>query len=429
MTEATMLVNEYVFQNPKDPEGYYHLGSIHLVSGAFALAGESFNQCLALNPSHVDAQMNLGVLAFMLNKFIEAQEIFQSILSMSSQTINMQAANNLALVCAHIGGTDNLELAERTLQYSMLCDSNNMSTYIIASDIYILSNNNIEAAYDVLLKAISINSNSSDIHAKLGQLLINDNRLADGIDYLRSAIDLDPRNFWAHNLLEMAVCAEEDEKRLQQGDQESESRSVDISNSQANAIVVSRVPSRSTSTILDTEMYTSLIKERKEESNKFNTNNSSNSRSSVNSSADRDIANTPSPSSVKATNINPNTNTASNAKHASNESLPPSALQNESSRRHTSYLSSKEDEALYNQFYDLGITSQSNSSQPNPTSAALSTVNTQYEDPVLVPVPLPVPPSTSQAEPTSAGIKPTISAATQKEGTSKNALTRIFGLR
>lgn len=200
---AIQLLEDYIKININSVEGLYHLGTAYIMrdtNEALENSYQTLQSCVELEPSHINARTNLGLVAFMRGDLDEAKRILLSVLSESPTCI--EAVNNLAVVLVQRGEPGDIELAESKLQYALQSNSNNYNLYLTYVDILLLmkqKNNAIE----LLQKGIqTITPKNSQLYCRLGELIYCDGDKETGIEYLTEAVDIDPRNKRAIEMLQ-----------------------------------------------------------------------------------------------------------------------------------------------------------------------------------------------------------------------------------
>ena len=154
--------------DPSDVNILYALGRCYYTKNRFADAGKMYEQVLALQPRHLKAEENLGLVYEATNRPKEAESALRN-----------------AVSWANANGADEwpfLDLGD-----------------------FLLDQNRAKDAIEPLQIAVRIQPGSAPAHEKLGRALLADQQSSAGISELEESTKLDPRNPKAHYELGRAL--------------------------------------------------------------------------------------------------------------------------------------------------------------------------------------------------------------------------------
>lgn len=122
--------------NPRDADGYYHLGTLRMMQEGdegLGLACVALQRCIEIDNNHIDALSNLGLTMLMLGDLNGAHKALTAVLAHTPT--HVEAANNLAILYAHRRLSGDLEKAEaRVRRIKFYCKPSfvNQSFYAVA---------------------------------------------------------------------------------------------------------------------------------------------------------------------------------------------------------------------------------------------------------------------------------------------------------
>ena len=99
--------------NPKDADGFYHLGTMRMMLGTeegLVAASGALGRSIELDNNHIDALANLGLVLLMLDDLTGAHKALSAVLAHTPT--HVEAANNLAILLVHRRNSGDLEQAE-----------------------------------------------------------------------------------------------------------------------------------------------------------------------------------------------------------------------------------------------------------------------------------------------------------------------------
>lgn len=99
--------------NPKDADGFYHLGTIKMMLNTdegLNEASEALQKCIELDNNHINALANLGVVLMQQMDYDGAYKALSAVLAHTPT--QAEAANNLAILLVNRQGSGDLEQAE-----------------------------------------------------------------------------------------------------------------------------------------------------------------------------------------------------------------------------------------------------------------------------------------------------------------------------
>ena len=146
---------------PSDVEILYSLGRCYYSKSRYVDAGKMFQQVLAIDPTHLKAEENLGLVYDATNHPQEAESALRKAVSWSDE------------------------------------DSKDEWPFLDLGN-FLLEQNRPQEALDPLERAVSIRPDSAIAHERLGHALVATNQSAEGIVELEKSADLDPKNPKVH---------------------------------------------------------------------------------------------------------------------------------------------------------------------------------------------------------------------------------------
>jgi tetratricopeptide (TPR) repeat protein len=198
--------------NPRDAGGYYHLGTLRMMQEGdegLGLASAALQRCIELDNNHIDALSNLGLTMLMLSDLDGAHKALTAVLGHTPT--HVEAANNLAILYVHRRASGDLEKAEARLQYAIQCDPGNPNLYLTYCDLLLVMGNR-EGAREILQRGIdSVMGKCSALNYRAGSLLLQEGELEGAIESLKEAVDIDPKNAVALELLKLALKVREEQ--------------------------------------------------------------------------------------------------------------------------------------------------------------------------------------------------------------------------
>lgn len=173
-----VLLNDYddaihwleiaVEMDTKDTEILYSLGRCYYSKGRYADAGKMYERVLALNPHHLKAEENLGLVYEMTNRPDEAEEALRNAASWANKD-----------------GPDEWPFLDLGA--------------------FLVDQNRAKEALEPLEIAVRIKPGSATCHEKLGSAMVASNDLMGGVQELERAVQLDPQDPKKHYELGRAL--------------------------------------------------------------------------------------------------------------------------------------------------------------------------------------------------------------------------------
>jgi tetratricopeptide (TPR) repeat protein len=196
-------------KSPLNAEYLYQLGTAHLVNNDFAEAIAILQECLDIQSDHILCVINLATAFYCTDNMDHAKSLYECALSLEPS--NIEAANNIALLSAQSGTKSEFELAEFKIKYAITCRSVESRLYLTYAEI-LMSVNDVDRAIDILFQGLKEvpYQESSDLNLKIGELFFLKNYdKTEAIEYYQLAIDINPRNLKARQLLQEALLIRE----------------------------------------------------------------------------------------------------------------------------------------------------------------------------------------------------------------------------
>ncbi len=163
-------------KNLEEAERYYLFGLTKERAGEVFLAINAYRRALELNPSHLQARINLGALLIERRQYRSAIEVLQKALEKGD---NPKVLFNLALACYGAGRLkESIEYLRRTLALN----PNHSRAYLLLGDIAEKTGNR-EAALENYRKAFEVDSGSPEVLYKLARELDLLGRTEEAIRY------------------------------------------------------------------------------------------------------------------------------------------------------------------------------------------------------------------------------------------------------
>lgn len=176
----------------------------YVLLGDYTDADKWLRLSLQMDPRGADSWYNLGRLRYTQNRFEEALECFQKVLTLVPHSV--KAENNLGLAYEGLNRTHEAEAAYRqALVWQQAGPPAEISEQpFINLGILLLHNNDQAGAQPLLERAARLSPKDPRIHEELGQLYMQQSKFVDAQREFKAACDLDPGKSNLHFLLGQA---------------------------------------------------------------------------------------------------------------------------------------------------------------------------------------------------------------------------------
>jgi tetratricopeptide (TPR) repeat protein len=159
------------------------------------IAQNLYNQVLKINPNHIDAYNNLGIIFKNLGKNEKAINCYQKAIAINPNYAN--AYSNLGLVFKNLGEN---QKAINCYQKAITINPNLVDAYNNLGIIFEQLGQN-QKAINCYQKAITINPNHTNTHNNLGVIFKKLGQNQDAINCYQKAIAINPNDVITHNNL------------------------------------------------------------------------------------------------------------------------------------------------------------------------------------------------------------------------------------
>jgi tetratricopeptide (TPR) repeat protein len=166
--DASRWFEEATTQEPLDPSGWYLLGRSKYNEGDYLRAAECFQRVLAIHPSDVKAEDNLGLAYQALNRLPEARKAFETAISFQQVSPSKSGAPFLDLGELLLQDGQPAKAAEALRSAVLLSPSNPRAHEQLG--LALRQIDNVPEARIELEKAVALAPDSSPAHFELGQV-------------------------------------------------------------------------------------------------------------------------------------------------------------------------------------------------------------------------------------------------------------------
>ncbi|HXT27110.1 MAG TPA: tetratricopeptide repeat protein [Candidatus Eisenbacteria bacterium] len=171
----------------------------YVLLGSYADASKWLTQSVEENPKDAEAWYYLGRAKYNENRFEEAIRAFERCLELDPR--NVKAQSNLGLSYAGLNrNPEALAAFLKAIEWQAGALRKNAEPYIDLGDL-LIQQNRVPEAVEYLLQAVQIAPRESRAREKLGNAYLNLNDLAAAQSQLESGISFDPENPSLHYLL------------------------------------------------------------------------------------------------------------------------------------------------------------------------------------------------------------------------------------
>ena len=192
---AEKLYKETLKINPNHVDANNNLGIILLRSGKFQKAISCFEKAIEINPNHANAHNNFGVAFRQLGEHQKAKSCYEKAIKI--QPNYASAHNNLGEVFRQLG---ELQKAKSCHQKAIEIDANNASAHDNLGEVF-RQLGELQKAKSCHQKAIEINPNNAESHNNLGVVINELGEPQKAISCYEKAIEIQPNHASAHNNL------------------------------------------------------------------------------------------------------------------------------------------------------------------------------------------------------------------------------------
>ncbi|MDF2156272.1 tetratricopeptide repeat protein [Algoriphagus sp. CAU 1675] len=182
---ALIHFDAWTRENPNDPMGYWYKGQCYEAFGGeeLVMALENYSIALTLNPEITPIYLNKGRVLYLLKRFEEAEQNFNTYLKLpkgeTTQVIYRKSSTGTGISGIF---TDQTENPSHIYYQIGLCR---------------MGLEDFEAAVSFLDSAIFYSPNEADYHAEQGKALMELGRNQEALENLKRAIELDPNHYLA----------------------------------------------------------------------------------------------------------------------------------------------------------------------------------------------------------------------------------------
>ena len=189
--EAAIQFQNAVELDPRYADAYYGLAQADLKTGSVDAAYTALVQATTLNPSNVDAQLQLGSLQIARRKYADAEASARHVISNSAASTAANAAAHLVMGEVY-AGTQKLDLAVQEMEKAVSLDRGRVESYAALGAVQMQAGRiqDAEAAYR---NALEIDPKSPAAHISLGEFYFSQQKLAEAEVEIRAACELEPR--------------------------------------------------------------------------------------------------------------------------------------------------------------------------------------------------------------------------------------------
>ena len=182
---AFLLFDNWLRENPRDPEGYWYLGQVYEQFDGMSdfLALENYNQALALNSEMTPVYLHRGRLFLRLKRFEEAEADFI--------TYRRLPKGETTRIIYKTSGTDSGVSSIFTDQ------SENPSQILYLLSLSKAGQGQVETAISLLDSAIYYSPLESDFYAEKGKLLMDEKQDQAALIALEKALQINPDHYLA----------------------------------------------------------------------------------------------------------------------------------------------------------------------------------------------------------------------------------------
>ena len=192
---AEKLYRETLKINPNHVDAHNNLGIILLRLRKPQIAKSCFEKAIEIDPNHANAHNNLGVVFRQLSEHQKAKSCYEKAIEINPNYAS--AHNNLGEVSRLLG---ELQKAKSYHQKAIEIDSNNASAHNNLGEVFRLLGE-LQKAKSCHQKAIEINPNNAEWHNNLGIIINELEEPQKAIGCYEKAIEIDPNHANAHNNL------------------------------------------------------------------------------------------------------------------------------------------------------------------------------------------------------------------------------------
>ena len=166
-----LAVQEHQNNNLQDAQNYYqkvleldpthvnalnNLGVIFHELGEIQKAKDCFEKAISINPNYAEAHNNLGIILKELGEIQKAKECFEKAISINPNYAN--AHNNLGIILKELG---EIQKAKECYEKAVEIDPNHIAAYNNLSTLHIRTLDNLEKSINLSYKALKVFYNNS----------------------------------------------------------------------------------------------------------------------------------------------------------------------------------------------------------------------------------------------------------------------------
>ena len=183
--EAREIAEKLLARTPNDPNVLLLLGNIAKRPGRTAEVINYYKQCLEINPSQLEARLNLAQTYARASNFKDALEHFQAAIKQAPG--NVEALAGLAEAFFEL---DVLDMAEQAAVFTIKHDPKHAFAYVILAGIAKKKKEPVDKAIALCLKAVECDPNSVRAHQSLGNYLVEAGDPAAACAQYRKILDM-----------------------------------------------------------------------------------------------------------------------------------------------------------------------------------------------------------------------------------------------
>ena len=212
--KAEPILQQVLLKNNKEPEIFQMLATIYYDRGKFNKAIKTFRRALEIDPSYTDASVGLSIVLNDLGRYEEGQEVFeeaQKVLEKKRKTSDpfidkLIAQKHEELGDIYFDSKRYKEATEEFLKAKQLSETK-VDIHLKMVDALIKDERPFDAVKQ-LRQMIADHPECSMARQKLGQLYYDAGRVVDAIETWESILLHDPNNLLAKTSLKLASEAE-----------------------------------------------------------------------------------------------------------------------------------------------------------------------------------------------------------------------------